>query len=214
MLKEVCLENFTNVPKVISLGANRIELNNDLMLGGTTPSYGVIKKTIDYASKYEVPVVVMIRPHGGNFVYTNDEIEIMANDLQLAAKLGASGVAFGCLTDNNHLNKVQMIKLIGLAKSLRIDVIMHMAFDALPANDQHSSLNWLAKQGVKRILTHGGSLDKAISADFAHLKELNSWARNQIEILPGGGINATNCQSVADHLGVNQLHGSKIIEFK
>ena len=68
MIKEVCVENFTNVPLMIERGADRIELNNDLSVGGTTPSFGVIKKTVEYTHKHDVPVIVMIRPRGGNFL--------------------------------------------------------------------------------------------------------------------------------------------------
>lgn len=108
MIKEVCVENFTNVPLLISRGANRIELNNDLASGGTTPSFGVIKKTIQYAHEHNVPVVVMIRPRGGNFVYNADELKIIADDIQMCSLLDADGVAFGCLTENNHLDKFAM----------------------------------------------------------------------------------------------------------
>ena len=103
MLKEVCVENFTNVPLMIERGAERIELNNDLANGGTTPSFGVIKKTVEYAHKYNVPVIVMIRPRSGNFVYTADELEIMNSDIQMCSLLKADGIAFGCLTDNKQL---------------------------------------------------------------------------------------------------------------
>lgn len=98
MIKEVCVENFTNVPLMIERGADRIELNNDLSVCGTTPSFGVIKKTVEYTHKHDVPVIVMIRPRGGNFVYSEDELEIMINDIQICSLLGVDGVTFGCLT--------------------------------------------------------------------------------------------------------------------
>ena len=99
MLREVCVENYTDIPRMIEAGADRIELNNDLGAGGTTPSFGVIKQSIKYAHQHQIPVVVMIRPRGGNFVYNDDEFTIMKQDLQVAAILGADGVALGCLTD-------------------------------------------------------------------------------------------------------------------
>ena len=211
MLKEACVENFYNIPHVIKAGADRLELNNDLALGGTTPSYGVIKKSVIYAENFKIPVVIMIRPRGGDFVYSENEIDIMADDIEASAKLGAQGVAFGCLTTNNQINRIQMKHLITLASSLNDEVVMHMAFDDLSNDKQKTELNWLADQGVKRILTHGGKLDKPILATILHLKEIIKWANDRIEILPGGGITTENRDDIAKKLQLNELHGSKIV---
>ena len=211
MLKEACVENFSNIPHVIKAGADRLELNNNLELGGTTPSYGVIKKSVTYAANFRIPVVVMIRPRGGNFVYNENEISIMADDIEASAKLGAQGVAFGCLTSQNQINRIQMMHLITLARSLNLEVVMHMAFDDISNDNQETELNWLADQGVKRILTHGGKLDKPILATIPHLKEIIKWANNRIEILPGGGITTENRDDIAKKLHLNELHGSKIV---
>lgn len=212
MLKEACVENFYNIPHVIKAGADRLELNNDLALGGTTPSYGVIKKSVTYAENFKIPVVIMIRPRGGDFVYSENEIGIMADDIEASAKLGAQGVAFGCLTNNNQINRIQMKHLITLARSLNVEVVMHMAFDDISNDKQKTELNWLADQGVKRILTHGGKLDKPILATILHLKEIIKWANDRIEILPGGGITTENSNLVSAELNVNQLHGTKIVK--
>lgn len=211
MLKEACVENFYNIPHVIKAGADRLELNNDLALGGTTPSYGVIKKSVTYAENFKIPVVIMIRPRGGDFVYSENEIDIMADDIEASAKLGAQGVAFGCLTTNNQINRIQMKHLITLARSLNVEVVMHMAFDDISNGKQKTELNWLADQGVKRILTHGGKLDKPILATILHLKEIIKWANDRIEILPGGGITTENRDDIAKKLQLNELHGSKIV---
>lgn len=211
MLKEACVENFYNIPHVIKAGADRVELNNDLALGGTTPSYGVIKKSVTYAENFKIPVVIMIRPRGGDFVYNENEIGIMADDIEASAKLGAQGVAFGCLTNNNQINRIQMKHLITLARSLNVEVVMHMAFDDISNDKQKTELNWLADQGVKRILTHGGKLDKPILATILHLKEIIKWANDRIEILPGGGITTENREDIAKKLQLNELHGSKIV---
>ena len=212
MLKEACVENFYNIPHVIKAGADRLELNNDLALGGTTPSYGVIKKSVTYAENFKIPVVIMIRPRGGYFVYNENEIGIMADDIEASAKLGAQGVAFGCLTNNNQINRIQMKHLITLARSLNVEVVMHMAFDDISNDKQKTELKWLADQGVKRILTHGGKLDKPILATILHLKEIIKWANDRIEILPGGGITTENSNLVSAELNVNQLHGTKIVK--
>lgn len=211
MLKEVCVENFTNIPHVIENGADRIELNNELSLGGTTPTFGVIKRSIIYANRVKIPVIVMIRPRGGNFIYNEDEIAIMADDMAVAAKLGARGVAFGCLTNQKQLNRAQMERLIDLAHSLNLAVVMHMAFDQISEPIQRDELNWLIGQKVERILTHGGDLQFPIEDTITHLKEILNWSNGKIEILPGGGITTKNRDEIAEELNVNQLHGSKIV---
>lgn len=211
MIKEACVENFVTVPKNIAAGASRIELNNNLQVGGTTPSFGVIKKTVEYAHGFQVPVVVMIRPRGGNFIYDTTELDMMKSDIQIASLLGADAVTFGCLTEQYLLNKVQMEELCSLATSLGLDVVMHMAFDHITESDQKNAIQSLIKMRVKRILTHGGNLQQPIEANIDHLKKIIAWANNQIEILPGGGINASNATLVADKLNINQLHGTKIV---
>lgn len=211
MKKEACVENFSHIPKIIAAGADRIELNNDLTRGGTTPSFGVMKKAVEYCHRHGVPIVVMIRPRGGDFVYDKDEENIMVTDIQAAGLLGFDAVAFGCLTNDNQLNKNQMKRLVALSQSLEVETVMHMAFDDIPEKDQKATLNWLAKTGVKRILTHGGNLNKTIFETMPHLKQIMDWAKDKIEILPGGGINVTNSERVAKVLGSSQLHGTKIV---
>ncbi|BDR60570.1 copper homeostasis protein CutC [Lactobacillus xylocopicola] len=214
MLKEACVEDFASAAQMIAAGAGRIELNSDLSTGGTTPSFGLIKKTVDYAHHHNVPVVVMIRPRGGNFVYDEAELAIMVSDIQVASLAGADAVTFGCLTKDCQLNQLQMKRLINLSRNLGLEVVMHMAFDAIPAADQQAALNWLVTSGVCRILTHGGSLDQPILATIPHLKKIMEWAGQRIAILPGGGITATNCATIANRLNVEQLHGTRLVATK
>ncbi|MGS0677547.1 copper homeostasis protein CutC [Lactobacillus johnsonii] len=212
MIKEVCVENFTNVPLMIERGANRIELNNDLTVGGTTPSFGVIKKTVEYAHKHDVPVIVMIRPRGGNFVYSEDELEIMSNDIQICNLLDVDGVTFGCLTREKHLDKRAMNRLLSVAHIGDLEVVMHMAFDELTDAEQKETIDWLSKNSVKRILTHGGPLNQPISHTLDHLKELVKQAKNKIEILPGGGITNKNIAEIIEQIHVDQVHGTKLLD--
>ena len=182
--------------------------------GGTTPSFGVIKQSIKYAHQHQIPVVVMIRPRGGNFVYNDDEFTIMKQDLQVAAILGADGVALGCLTADKQLDKVKMTELCAMARSLKLDVVLHMAFDELN-EDQHLELiPWLIEHDVTRILTHGGPLGTDILDNSARLKKLISASDGKIEILPGGGITLENYERIATELGVTQVHGTKIVAMK
>lgn len=211
MIKEVCVENFTNVPLMIERGADRIELNNDLSVGGTTPSFGVIKKTVEYTHKHDVPVIVMIRPRGGNFVYSEDELEIMINDIQICSLLGVDGVTFGCLTREKHLDKRAMNRLLSVAHAGDLEVVMHMAFDELTNVEQKEAIDWLSQNRIKRILTHGGPLTQPISHTLDHLKEVVKQAKNKIEILPGGGITKANINKVVEQIKIKQVHGTKLL---
>ncbi|CCI87581.1 copper homeostasis protein CutC [Lactobacillus gigeriorum] len=211
MLREICVENFTDIPRMIEAGANRIELNNDLGAGGTTPSFGVIKQSIKYAHQHQIPVVVMIRPRGGNFVYNDDEFTIMKQDLQVAAILGADGVALGCLTADKQLDKVKMTELCAMARLLKLDLVLHMAFDELSEDQQLELIPWLVEHDVTRILTHGGPLGTDILDNSVRLKKLISATDGKIEILPGGGITVENYERIALELGVTQVHGTKIV---
>ncbi|KXN75691.1 copper homeostasis protein CutC [Lactobacillus johnsonii] len=211
MIKEVCVENFTNVPLMIERGADRIELNNDLSVGGTTPSFGVIKKTVEYAHKHDVPVIVMIRPRDGNFVYSEDELEIMINDIQICSLLGVDGVTFGCLTREKHLDKRAMNRLLSVAHAGDLEVVMHMAFDELTNAEQKEAIDWLSQNRVKRILTHGGPLNQPISHTLDHLKEVVKQSKNKIEILPGGGITKVNVNKIVEQIKIKQVHGTKLL---
>lgn len=211
MIKEVCVENFTNVPLMIERGADRIELNNDLSVGGTTPSFGVIKKTVEYTHKHDVPVIVMIRPRGGNFVYSEDELEIMINDIQICSLLGVDGVTFGCLTREKHLDKRAMNRLLSVAHAGDLEVVMHMAFDELTNAEQKEAIDWLSQNRVKCILTHGGPLTQPISHTLDHLKEVVKQAKNKIEILPGGGITKANINKIVEQIKIKQVHGTKLL---
>ena len=211
MIKEVCVENFTNVPLMIERGADRIELNNDLSVGGTTPSFGVIKKTVEYAHKHDVPVIVMIRPRGGNFVYNEDELEVMINDIQICSLLGVDGVTFGCLTREKHFDKRAMNRLLSVAHAGDLEVVMHMAFDELTNAERKEAIDWLSQNRVKRILTHGGPLNQPISHTLDHLKEVVKQAKNKIEILPGGGITKVNVNKIVEQIKIKQVHGTKLL---
>lgn len=193
----------------IKQGADRIELSNDLTVGGTTPSFGVIKKTVEYAHGHDVPVIVMIRPRGGNFVYSDDEIEIMINDIQICTLLGVDGVTFGCLTRETHLDKRAMNRLLSVAHIGDLEVVMHMAFDELTNAEQKGAIDWLSQNRVKRILIHGGPLDQPISHTLDHLKEVVKQSKNKIEILPGGGITKANINKIVEQ--IKQVHGTKLL---
>ena len=209
MIYEFCAENITLLDKALEAGAKRVELCDNLTVGGTTPSYGVIEAAVRMVRPYDATVMTMIRPRGGNFVYSDLEIEIMLSDIQKAREAGSHGLVFGALTENNEIDYPKMERLLEAAKGL--DVVFHMAFDAIPAEYQLGELDWLVEHGVKRILTHGGSASESILEHLAWLDELIEHAAGRIEILPGGGINLENRAEIANTLGVDQLHGTKVV---
>ncbi|MBO1085136.1 copper homeostasis protein CutC [Enterococcus mundtii] len=209
MIKEFCAENYTSIPLAIANGANRIELCDNLTAGGTTPSTGVIEEVLSYANEKSVPVMTIIRPRGGDFVYNDIELKIMHTDLIEAKKLGTDGVVIGCLTPSGWLDEEALEVLIDSAEGLQIT--FHMAFDAIPQERQYEAIDWLVEHGVHRILTHGGVAGTNIEDNFAHLKQLIAHADGRIIILPGGGITSENAQVVADALDVHEVHGTKIV---
>ena len=209
MIYEFCAENITLIEKAMEAGARRIELCDNLAVGGTTPSFGVTKAAVELATPYETTIMTMIRPRGGDFVYTNQEVAIMLDDIRLTAQAGSQGVVFGALTAENKLDKYNLEKLI--AESKGMEIVFHMAFDELSDQDQLEAIDWLSQAGVKRILARAGVSGDSLEKRFAHYRRILEHAAGKIEILPGGGIDMDNRQTFIDQLGVTQLHGTKVV---
>jgi len=209
MIYEFCAENVTLLEKAIQAGARRIELCDNLAVGGTTPSYGVTKASVELAANYDTTIMTMIRPRGGDFVYTDLEIAIMLEDIRLTAQAGSQGVVFGVLTADKKLDKPNLEKLIAASKGM--EIVFHMAFDELSEEDQLEAIDWLSQAGVTRILTRAGVSGDSLEKRFAHYHRILEHAKGKIEILPGGGIDLDNRQTFIDQLGVTQLHGTKVV---
>ncbi|AKP68190.1 copper homeostasis protein CutC [Companilactobacillus ginsenosidimutans] len=210
MYKEIAVENFTNIPHAVLAGANRIELNDNLAVGGTTPSLGVLQETSKYLQEKSIPLVEMIRPRGGNFVYNDIELKMMETDIFQAQKLGIDAVAFGALTSEGELDEDALEMMIGASAGMQ--VVFHMAFDEIRDDAKQDSIDWLIDHDVDRILTHGGSLETPIEQTLPNIKKYSDYANGKIQILPGGGISFENADSIAKELGVNALHGTKLID--
>ncbi len=209
MIYEFCAENVTLLEKAMEAGARRIELCDNLAVGGTTPSYGVTKAAVELAANYNTTIMTMIRPRGGDFVYNDMEIAIMLEDIRLTAQSGSQGVVFGALTADNKLDKANLEKLIAASKGM--EIVFHMAFDELSEEDQLEAIDWLSQAGVTRILTRAGVSGDSLEKRFAHYHRILEHAKGKIEILPGGGIDLDNRQTFIDQLGVTQLHGTKVV---
>ena len=209
MIYEFCAENVTLLEKAMQAGARRIELCDNLAVGGTTPSYGVTKAAVELAANYDTTIMTMIRPRGGVFVYNDLEIAIMLEDIRLTALAGSQGVVFGALTADKKLDKANLEKLIAASKGM--EIVFHMAFDELSDEDQLEAIDWLSQAGVTRILTRAGVSGDSLEKRFAHYHRILEHAKGKIEILPGGGIDLDNRQTFIDQLGVTQLHGTKVV---
>ena len=209
MIYEFCAENVTLLEKAMQAGARRIELCDNLAVGGTTPSYGVTKAAVELAANYDTTIMTMIRPRGGDFVYNDLEIAIMLEDIRLTAQAGSQGVVFGVLTADKKLDKPNLEKLIAASKGM--EIVFHMAFDELSDVDQLEAIDWLSQAGVTRILTRAGVSGDSLEKRFAHYHRILEHAKGKIEILPGGGIDLDNRQTFIDQLGVTQLHGTKVV---
>lgn len=225
LLREFCAENMTHVPAAVKTGARRIELCDNLAVGGTTPSYGVIKSAVAFAREHDVGVMAMIRPRGGDFFYQEAELRSMLDDLSLARQLGVTGVVFGCLREENGravLDSEAIRQLTDAAKgqglgfavgAAPVQVTFHMAFDELDGEMQLQAIDELAALGIERVLTHGGPAGTPILDNIDRLREFVTHARGKLTILPGGGITWQNVEQVASLLDVHELHGTRIVRW-
>lgn len=186
LYREVCLENYTDLPQAVLQGADRIEICDNLAVGGTTISKGVMGEAIKYTHEKNIPLVILVRARGGNFVYNDIELKIMEADILEAQVLGADAVCIGALTADGQVDYEAMETLIAAAGGM--ELVFNMAFDELSFDEQKRTINWAVEQGFSRILTHGGPKDTPIEANLEHLKELIAYADKRITILPGGKI--------------------------
>lgn len=197
MIFEVCIDSVEGAMAALQAGAQRVELCDNLVEGGTTPSLGMVELTCRSAS---LAVNVMIRPRGGDFVYSDLELEVMKYDIEAVKKSGAKGVVFGLLTPDGRIDNQRTAQLIALARPL--SVTFHRAFDL--CMDPAQALEDLIDLGVDRLLTSGqkaGALEGA-----ACIKSLVDQARGRIIILAGGDVNERTLPLIAAQTGVSEVH--------
>lgn len=206
IIRELCLENFTKIPQALQASVERIELCDNLAVGGTTPSYGVIEEAAKYVAESKTTLAVMIRPRGGNFVYNSYELKIIETDTLKAVEAGAQNIVFGALTPDNEID-TDALETVSIAAQ-GLPITFHMAFDEV--TDQEKAIDQLVEFGVDKILTHGGPLDQPLNTD--KLKSLIDYAKGKINIIIGGGVNAENFENLAQLTGTNYVHGTKIIK--
>ena len=196
MIIEVCAESFENALKAEKAGAYRVELCKDLYLDGLTPDCESAKKTID---SLNIPVFILIRPREGDFIYSNEEFELMKSDIVKFKKMGCKGIVSGILNDDYSIDTERTKELVELSKPL--EFTFHRAFDMV--KDPIEEIENLIKTGVDRVLT-SGQKEKAIDG-LDLLEQLNIIANNRIIIMPGSGISKKNLKNFELF---KEVHGS------
>lgn len=198
MKLEICANSYQSALNAQEAGAHRVELCQELSVGGITPSYGLLKQVTDTLS---IPVFVLIRPRSGNFVYTDEEFDIMKQDIQLCKKLGCDGIVSGVLNKDNTIDIERTKALVELSKPLQFT--FHRAFDCV--DNSSKALEQLIDLDVDRVLTSGqaNSAQKGLNV----LKQLHEQAYGRITILAGSGINSKNTKLFKE-IGLNEIHAS------
>ncbi len=180
-------------------GADRIELCANPHEGGTTPSYGMMKSA---RKSTNIQVFPIIRPRGGDFLYTETEFEVMKDDIKAAQDIGCEGVVIGILSNDGSVDVERCQELVELANGM--DVTFHRAFDRV--NDPQTSLEQIIAIGCKRILSSG--LRPTAIEGTSILKALVSQANERIKIMPGSGVRAENIIQLAKDTGASCFHSS------
>ncbi|MBC8109718.1 MAG: copper homeostasis protein CutC [Verrucomicrobia bacterium] len=199
MLLEIIATSVYDAFKAENAGANRIELVENLEAGGITPDYGTIILTKKYL---KIPVFPMVRPRGGDFVYADDEFELMCADIEICKKAGCDGVVFGLLTRDNQVDTVRCKTLVALARPM--EVTFHRAFDVVA--NAFESLEAIIELGFDRILTSGQANTAWEGRDL--IADLIKKAGKRIVIMPGSGIRETNIADLAAITQASEFHSS------
>lgn len=198
MFLEICTNSFQSAQNAEYAGAHRIELCSELAVGGITPSFGLIEQVI---TGTEIELFVLIRPRSGNFCYSDDEFDIIRNDIQICKDLGCDGIVSGVLNVKNNIDIERTRELIELSKPMPFT--FHRAFDVVP--NAHEALEQLIEIGADRVLTSGQQKKAIEGIDL--LKSLKEQAENRITIVVGGGISGENVQPFKD-AGFHEIHAS------
>ncbi|OYU29079.1 MAG: copper homeostasis protein CutC [Burkholderiales bacterium PBB2] len=196
---EVCVDDIAGLDAAQQGGADRIELCSSLGCGGLTPSAGLMAE----AARRSLPVIALIRPRSGGFVYSEAEARVMQHDIARAAELGLTGVAIGALTPERQLDLALLERLIR-ATDGRLQLTLHRAFDLV--REPGAALEAAIALGFQRVLTSGGAPTAAAGA--AQLAAMVSQSQDRIRILAGSGIRPDNVADLLAATGVHEVHAS------
>lgn len=196
---EACVDSIESALAAQDGGADRIELCADLLEGGTTPSAG----TIDLVCKQvNIPIMVMVRPRGGDFCYSDLEFEEMKRDIEFIKQFNVAGIVLGILREDGTVDKERTKALIQAARPMQIT--FHRAFDM--TRNPFEALDDLTELGIERVLTSGQ--ESNVVEGVETLKKLVEKAGGKIIIMPGGGVNENNVSQIIARCGVKEIHGS------
>ena len=199
LILEIATSDFNSSFAAAKGGADRIELCNNLAEGGTTQSEAVIKHCRE---KLNIQIFPIVRPRGGDFLYTHDEFQIMLNDINTCKELNCDGVVIGLLNSDGSIDVDRTNRLVELAYPM--EVTFHRAFDR--CRDPFEALEQLIAMGCTRILTSGQHQTAPEGIDL--IAQLVRTADERIVIMPGSGVRKENIQHLAQQTGANEFHSS------
>ena len=202
MIKEACVESFEKALEAQNNGADRIELCENLSVGGTTPSYGTVKICLE---KLNIPIFPMIRARGGNFVYSKDEIEIMKEDIKVFKDLGVKGLVLGCLTSDNKIDLELTKTLVNLAYPM--EITFHKAIDEI--SNPLDYIEDLVNIGIKRILTSGGKATALEGKDL--INDMIKKSNGRLKIVVAGKVTKENLNDLSNLISADEFHGKLIV---
>ena len=199
VLLEVCIASVEDALVALAGGADRLEANSALGLGGLTPSPGLL---IELRRAVALPLIVMARPRPGGFCYGKAEFRVLLRDVAFALEHGADGIAFGVLNETGEIDQDRTRQVVELVKPRQ--AVFHRAFDVTP--NATTALEQLIELGVCRVMTSGQ--EETARAGAARIGQLIEQAAGRIEVLPAGGINPATLADVLARTGCDQVHAS------
>jgi copper homeostasis protein len=202
---EICVEGVDGLVAAQEAGADRVELCASLVEGGLTPSLGVVREALRVAT---IPFHVIVRPRGGDFLYSDLEFTSMVEDVRALKDLGVAGVVVGCLTPDGRIDEERMRTLVEAARPLT--VTCHRAFDM--TQDYREALEALIRAGVDRVLT-SGQRDTALEG-LKILKDTAALADGRIVVMACGALDESNIATVRRETGVDEMHFAALTTVK
>lgn len=202
MIAEICCGSYYDAAQAAKGGAERIELNSALALGGLTPSTATLRMVKEYAP--ELKVIAMVRPRGAGFCYTEADFAVMEAECVELLQCGADGIAFGCLTRDALPDIDRCKRMNSRIKQWGKEAVFHRAFDCVA--NPYEAMECLIELGIDRVLTSG--LQPTAPAGIEMLAQLQSRYGSDIQIMAGSGVNAQNVEDVIARTGIKQVHSS------